>query len=719
MDDTKKKENEKETKGTSVEPTQEITDFDELKKADDAAGADKKSQKETADSKDGENEKKTVASKDEEKAKVDEKPETGEKKEKETTALKDSEKTKSEEKKEKNAVASKDGEKAKSDEKPETSKKEEKETTDSKDGEKAKSEENKETDEKKEKETAVPKDGEKAKSEEKPETEEKDANAPKEGDKAKSEEKPQTDKKGEKEVTTPKDEGKAASDEDKEKDDRYYDPKDNRKGRKIAGIILLTVVVLLAVVYAGGYIYFSGHFYPDVAINGVSVSNMSKEQTKQKLDDFYTDYTLTMDTIDGKQVSIDGKDISMQITLRDEMDDCIRQQQPYLWFVNMFGHHDYTVGADAVWDEKALDAQYDSMKILDKKLMVAPKDAYVGVEDGKFKIVKEVLGTTIDTAAFKKAVENSLSTVQSVLNLKEAGCYKLPAVYEADEELQAEYEAKNAYGKNVIKLKLDDLTLEPGMELYNTVLEKKGENYQVSKNLVKKYVESLAKEYDTMETERTFTTSFSSKKVKVFGSAFGYKMNQQETTDALYKALNAGKSVTVEAVFESKGYTLQGENDIGKTYVEVNLSEQRVIAYKNGKKIAEGDCVSGKEATGDGTCIGLYAIQDKKSPTVLRGEKVEVTKYVTKKKKGKKVKVKQTSSEYEYESPVTFWLQFNGGIGLHDAAGWRSQYGGSIYYYSGSHGCVNLPYDLAETIYNNFEIGDPVVVYFWDNENRK
>ncbi len=697
MDDTKKKEKEKETKGTSVEPTQEITDFDELKKADDTAGADEKSQKETADSKDGEEEKKTATSKDSEKAKTAEKPETEEKKEEETTALKDSEKTKSEEKKEKDAAASKDGAKAKTDDKPETSKKEEKETTDSKDGEKAKTDEKKETGQKKEKDAAGLKDGAKAKSDEKPET----------------------SKKEEKEATVPKDEEKAASDEDKEKDDRYYDPKDSRKGRKIAGIILLTVVVLLAVVYAGGYIYFSGHFYPDVAINGVLASNMSKEQTKQKLDDFYTNYTLTMDTIDGKQVSINGKDISMQITLRDEMDNCIRQQQPYLWFVNMFGHHDYTVGADAVWDEKALDAQYDSMKILDKKLMAAPKDAYVGVEDGKFKIVKEVLGSTIDTAAFKKAVENSLSTVQSALNLKEAGCYKLPAVYEADEELQAEYEAKSAYEKSVIKLKLDDLTLEPGMELYNTVLEKKGENYQVSKNLVKKYVESLAKEYDTMETERTFTTSFSSKKVKVFGSAFGYKMNQQETTDALYKALNAGKSATVEAVFESKGYTLQGENDIGKTYVEVNLSEQRVIAYKNGKKIAEGDCVSGKEATGDGTCIGLYAIQDKKSPTVLRGERVQVTKYVTKKKKGKKVKVKQTSSEYEYESPVTFWLQFNGGIGLHDAAGWRSQYGGSIYYYSGSHGCVNLPYDLAETIYNNFEIGDPVVVYFWDNENRK
>jgi lipoprotein-anchoring transpeptidase ErfK/SrfK len=104
----------------------------------------------------------------------------------------------------------------------------------------------------------------------------------------------------------------------------------------------------------------------------------------------------------------------------------------------------------------------------------------------------------------------------------------------------------------------------------------------------------------------------------------------------------------------------------------------------------------------------------------LRGEKKAVTKTVTKKnKKGKKVKVTETTYEYEYESPVTYWMQFNGGIGLHDAAGWRSTYGGSIYYYSGSHGCVNLPLDLAQTLYETFDVGTPVIVYFWDNENRK
>jgi hypothetical protein len=266
---------------------------------------------------------------------------------------------------------------------------------------------------------------------------------------------------------------------------------------------------------------------------------------------------------------------------------------------------------------------------------------------------------------------------------------------------------------------MDDLTLEPGMDLYDEVLVQSGDSYKISKEKVEQYVADLAQEYDTVGTTRTFTTSFQDKIATTFGETFGYELNQEETADALYQALTAGKSSTVEAVFNSMGRTLQGDNYIGDTYVEVNLSEQHVVAYKDGKKIAEGDCVSGNESAGNGTCIGLYAIQGKQSPAVLRGEKVAVTKTVTKKKKGKKVKVQETTYEYEYESPVTYWMPFNGGIGLHDADGWRSSYGGSIYYYSGSHGCVNLPASLAKTIYENFEVGDPVVVYFWDNENRQ
>ena len=32
-----------------------------------------------------------------------------------------------------------------------------------------------------------------------------------------------------------------------------------------------------------------------------------------------------------------------------------------------------------------------------------------------------------------------------------------------------------------------------------------------------------------------------------------------------------------------------------------------------------------------------------------------------------------------YTQPVTYWMPFNGNVGIHDADTWRSEYGGEIY----------------------------------------
>ena len=106
--------------------------------------------------------------------------------------------------------------------------------------------------------------------------------------------------------------------------------------------------------------------------------------------------------------------------------------------------------------------------------------------------------------------------------------------------------------------------------------------------------------------------------------------------------------------------------------------------YKRNNVILDSDVVTGCVALGRGTPGGIYSVAYKQSPAILVGE--------------------------DYETPVTYWMPFNGGIGFHDAT-WRGSFGGTIYMYAGSHGCVNMPYYKAQELFGLIEAGMPVIVY--------
>ena len=115
-----------------------------------------------------------------------------------------------------------------------------------------------------------------------------------------------------------------------------------------------------------------------------------------------------------------------------------------------------------------------------------------------------------------------------------------------------------------------------------------------------------------------------------------------------------------------------GSKDYGNTYVEINLTAQHLYVYKKGKMVLESDFVSVKNTKGRKTPPGVYGITYKERDATLIGE--------------------------DYETPVSYWMPFNGHIGLHDAI-WRTKFGADLYNNGGSHGCINLPFHVAEKIY--------------------
>ena len=121
------------------------------------------------------------------------------------------------------------------------------------------------------------------------------------------------------------------------------------------------------------------------------------------------------------------------------------------------------------------------------------------------------------------------------------------------------------------------------------------------------------------------------------------------------------------------------------TYVDVDLTNQTVSYILDGNVVFVSDCVTGDTSKGRSTPTGIYAVYGHVKGTYLDGP--------------------------TWHNWVDYWMPFTrGGCGLHDA-NWRSRFGGEIYKTNGSHGCVNLPHDKAEELFNMISIGTVVIVH--------
>ena len=120
------------------------------------------------------------------------------------------------------------------------------------------------------------------------------------------------------------------------------------------------------------------------------------------------------------------------------------------------------------------------------------------------------------------------------------------------------------------------------------------------------------------------------------------------------------------------------------TYIEISISGQYLNYYEMGKLVVSSPVVTGAWGV---TPFGSYYIRNKATNVHLLGPEDD-----------------------PYDSFVYYWMAFIGSsYGIHDAT-WRSSFGGNIYKYNPSHGCVNVPYDVAETLFYRVEIGTPVYV---------
>jgi len=176
--------------------------------------------------------------------------------------------------------------------------------------------------------------------------------------------------------------------------------------------------------------------------------------------------------------------------------------------------------------------------------------------------------------------------------------------------------------------------------------------------------------------------------------------NVQKLVGRLNSAPNAPtlEQVAGGLLVQDKVLTDAMNQTLPEKAITISLSEQVIRAYEHGKQVFWSYTTTGRP--GLETDAGSFKVYWKVSPWTMHSPWPK-------------------GSPYWYpDSKVNMVMWFNGGDGIHDAY-WRSRYGPGTNgpHYdptgedTGTHGCVNVPYQNMVWLWNWTPTGTPVIVY--------
>ena len=452
------------------------------------------------------------------------------------------------------------------------------------------------------------------------------------------------------------------------------------------------VVVLVGAVGGGLYwhesLKYKTCFLPGTIVDGMDVTEKTAAEVEDAIMEQLKGYKLTINGREDLSESITGEEVGLYAEFDDTLAKAIAAQKPMEWGKYRFGKSVNEVNTDALirYNDEMLGEAVDSLSCMDKENMREPQDAKISdYTSGGYTIIKEDEGTELLEDKVKEAVAAAVMSLAESVDLEEQGCYVSPSITSEDEALKTACETMNKYvGARITYQFGDKSETLSGDEIHNW-LTVNGTSVRINEGKATEYVKKLAASYDTAYKAKSLKTSYG-KTVSITGGSYGYKINQAKEAATLVSLIKNGEQTSREPEYSQKGASRTG-NDYGNTYVEINLTAQHLYFYVKGKLVIQSDFVSGNAAKGWSTPAGAYSITYKQRNATLKGQ--------------------------GYATPVSYWMPFNGGIGLHDA-NWRKTFGGTIYKTNGSHGCVNLPPAVAKTIYENISAGDPVLCYHLD-----
>ena len=478
----------------------------------------------------------------------------------------------------------------------------------------------------------------------------------------------------------------------------YAEPETHQRKSRRSYKGPLIAVGVVAAIYVAVAAFFMFHFYPNTTLGGADVSLASISAEESRIADEVDGYSIAISG-DGLDLDVSGSDIDLAFDGDGFRSDIGDQQNPWAWPAQILGSHTVDLSKNLGYDEDKLSSLLEDPVAACNETATPTTDATIAYdeESGAFKVVDEVYGTEIDLGNTVACVGSAIMELDDAVDLGEESLAQ-PTVSNDDEHLSAAVEEANSYLALKIPLNLNGTTAYTidGTVIKDFVTLDDDLNVTIDQDALNAWVnDTLSPALNTVGGTRTYTRP-DGKEVTVTGGDYGWSVDVSASATEIANAITSKDETAIElAVSQSaQAYNGAGQADWGDTYVDVDLTEQHARYYQDGELVWESDIVSGNTSEGRGTPEGVYDLNGKALNQTLLGDDED------------------GDNEPDYKTPVTYWMPFVGNsVGLHDAW-WRSSFGGDIYTYNGSHGCVNLPSSKAKELYDLIEVGTVVVVHW-------
>lgn len=451
--------------------------------------------------------------------------------------------------------------------------------------------------------------------------------------------------------------------------------------RRVAWIIAaLSAVAVLA----GGALavngYYRDRFKIGTFVNGVYCTGKSVEEINRELTELYSQDTLLLMDAEDREYTISLSSVCFNVDYTSQLQELLEVQG------GETASEDGAVAPQVTFNEEALRQEIAKCGIVADNA----REQTVRIYRDKGYCLYDGMRDVFDEEAAVNVVAEALRQENFTVDLGE--CYRDLAYTEEMKNTLALWKKVDAFQTCGIVYDMGDsqIALTPQIvsewiltgEDGSFTLDENGELI-LREDGVDAFIEELCAAYDTVGAPRLFHAT-RGEDVTVEGGIYGSTLDKNAESAYLKAAFAEGVSEVHIPAYTQCAY-VRGADDIGDTYVEVDMKEQKLYYYEKGELLFETDVVTGNTGRKWGTPSGVNYVYAKQKNRILRGR--------------------------DYASHVKFWVPVKGNIGIHDAS-WRKDFGGEIYKKNGSHGCINVPKERMEELYGYLEIGVPVVMFY-------